>query len=70
MAADGKGCAREDCHSLCVEYEPGICAFLFAPIIGRREYTVCMCMKTFPIFYSPQGLGSSHSFKQWPFFQF
>lgn len=36
MAADGKGCAREDCHSLCTEYEPGICAFLFSPMIGRR----------------------------------
>lgn len=36
VAADAKGCAGEDCHSLCAEYEPGICAFLFSPISGRR----------------------------------
>lgn len=27
---------EEDCHSLCVLHEPGICAFLFTAIIGRR----------------------------------
>jgi len=33
MAADGKGGARKDCHSLCTEHEPG--ALLFTCLIGR-----------------------------------
>lgn len=36
MAADGRAVPEEDCHSLRVPHQPGICAFLFPAIIGRR----------------------------------
>lgn len=69
MAADGKGCAREDCHSVRGIWTWYLCLFVCSHDWQKGNTQYACVWKHFP-FSTPQGLGSSHSFKQWPFFQF